>query len=88
MLYGRGCVPDVATAEAIHRITGAEAVALPTSMHNSSAHLKRTGGLVAAILERVESCARDRGLTPSRMPRGPQSRDERAIEATAQAVAP
>lgn len=88
MMYGRGCAPDVATAEALHRITGAEIVALDTSMHNSTAHLKRTGQLVPAILERVDSCARARGLVPARAARSEVARPDRAVDATPQTVAP
>lgn len=87
MLHGRGCEPDVATAAAIQRITGAEIVALPTSMHNSSAHLKRTGGLVPAILTRVEASLKERGLAPTRATRATTERREHAVEATAQTVA-
>lgn len=87
MLHGRGCEPDVATADAIERITGAEIVALPTSMHNSSAHLKRTGELVPVILDRVEACMRERGLTPSRTaPKSPERVSDRPLDTSAQAV--
>lgn len=85
VFYGEGCIPDVKTAQAMSAAASAEVVPLPTSMHNSTAYLKRTGRLIPEILVRVERRMTDRGLIRSSTTPPPQAErcDVDAIRAEA-----
>jgi len=88
LFHGRGCEPDAATADAIRLITNAETIPLDTAMHNSSGYLKHSGGLVPAILGRVEAHRREPAVVESGIVRAATPRRDRSSEAPRQAVSP
>lgn len=64
VFYGEGCAPDVHTAKALAVVSDAEIVPLTTSMHNSTAYLKRNGRLIPEIVTRVDRRMKERGIVP------------------------